>query len=507
MGAWLFIFDRLTGFGEKMGFAYYYLLDKMFSVELDATYNKVILSYGIFILLFQGFSYIGIHFLKRKFSASPDSDSKNIITLTPTPFLLISMTCLICSFWLIKDVFASSLILHESVYSNVRSGFIPHYSIHQYFNWVMVFSFAFYVGIYYRVNLNHKGAIVKKPNWIFWTCFVLMVTYLSVIGSRHEMFLGGLFLILFISYPFQSIRKNKRLYLTFFVGFFCILAINDPMRGMTSVLSDKLGFTSLVNTKGNREMADVYSKDRTFFLHRDMDRSMELIEASKMQDTIFVLKGDTIVMKQYEFVEQTKKHPDRILFEGKYYKINNRYVSFGYKKMNAGEKLVKAVTNIVFSNELFAGHFSLYGIYSHDVKPSYGIALRYLVKKEKQSTYDYYANQLNLPDNQGFTINHISSWYINFGYTGFVLGALFLAVCYLVPLYFYNWLTQVKKKNGLFILTVLVGMTAYMPLIIRSDLLVFEGLFKQVVIVPGVILLLVKLYNYLFQSKKRSHVE
>jgi hypothetical protein len=478
----------------------------MFQVELDATYNKVILSYGAFILLFQGFTYIGIRLLKKRFPVSNDPDSSYQITsLAQTPFLLIAMTCLLCSFWLIKDVFTSSLLLHESVYSNVRSGFIPYYSIHQYFNWVMVFSFALYMAIYYRAKL--KGKLVKKTNWIFWTCFGLMVIYLSAIGSRHEMFLGGLFLILFISYPFQSIGKNKRLYLTFFVVFFFILALNDPMRGLSSVLFDKSGLTSMVNTKRNREMADVYSKDRTFFLHRDMNQSLRLIEESKYRDTTFVLKSDTIIMKQYEFVEQTKKHPDHILFEDKYYKINNRYVSFGYKKMNAGEKIVKSVTNILFSNELFAGHFSLYGIYSHDVKPSYGIALRYLVKKEKQTTYDYYVNQLKLPDGQGFTINHISSWYLNFGYAGFVLGAIFLAVCYLIPLYLYNWLVQVKKKNGLFILTVLVGMTAYMPLIIRSDLLVFEGLIKQVVIVPAVILIAAKLYNYLFQSKKKKHVE
>jgi hypothetical protein len=298
-------------------------------------------------------------------------------------------------------------------------------------------------------------------------------------------------------------RKNKLFYGAFFIIFFFVLALNDPMRGMASNLMEKVGITSMVDSPENRKIADIYSSDRTFFLHRDITKSERIIESLKYRDTTFVAKGDTIVMKQTEFIAQTKEHPDKIFYRGKKYKINNQYVSFGYKKLSLGQRIMKAGTNILFSNELFAGHFSMYGIYSHQVRPSYGIALRNLVGSEKQDTYTYYASQLHLPDDQGFTINHISSWYLNFGYFGFILGAFLLAICYLVPVYLIHSFKR-KKKQIFFILTLLLGMVAYMPLIIRSDLLVFEGMIKQVIIVPALILLAVIIYGRLFQRKKQK---
>jgi hypothetical protein len=505
MGAWLFIFDRLTGFGKNIGFAYYYLLDKMFQVNLDGTYNLVILSYGLFILLFQGFVFYGLKRLKHKFPENKQtaSVSGNPFRASQVPFLLIAIVCMVCSLFLVKDVLISAMLLHESIYSNVRSGGVPFYSLHQYFNWIMVFSFAWYLALYYRKD--KEIADVKKPTVLFWICFLLMVVYLSVIGTRHELFLGGLFFILFVSYPYRSVRKNKLFYGTFFIVFFFVLALNDPMRGMASSLMEKVGVTAMVDSPENRKIADVYASDRTFFLHRDLEKSKEIIESLKYRDTTFVAKGDTIVMKQTEFIAQTKEHPDKIYYHGKKYKINNQYVSFGYKKLGLVQRVLKAGTNILFSNELFAGHFSMYGIYSHHVSPSYGIALRNLVGNEKQNTYTYYANQLHLPDNQGFTINHISSWYLNFGYFGFILGAFLLAICYLVPIFL---MQSFKKKNKqvFFILTVLLGMVAYMPLVIRSDLLVFEGMIKQVIIVPALILLAVIIYGRLFQRKKQKDV-
>lgn len=503
MGAWLFVFDRLTGVGKDIGFAYYYLLDKMFRVNLDGTYNLVIISYGAFILLFQGFVYLGIKRLKRKFPENRDQETQGVkpFTASQVPFLLIALVSMLGSLYFVKDVLISALLLHESIYSNVRAGGVPLYSLHQYFNWIMVFSFAWYLALYYRKD--NEIAVVKKPGVVFWLCFILMVSYLSVIGTRHELFLGGLFFILFVSYPYKSIRRNKLFYGTFFIVFFFVLALNDPMRGMASNLMEKVGITAMVDSPESRKQADIYSSDRTYFLHRDPEKSKRIIESFKHRDTTFVVKGDTIVMKQIEFMAQTKEHPDKIIYHGKMYRINNQFVSYGYKKLGMGERILKAGTNILFSNELFAGHFSMYGIYSHHVSPSYGIALRNLVGSKKQDTYHYYADQLHLPHDQGFTINHISSWYLNFGYFGFVLGAFLLAICYLVPVYLLHAFKK-KRRQVFFVLTALLGMVAYMPLIIRSDLLVFEGMIKQVIIVPALIWLAVVIYGRLFQRKKQQ---
>jgi hypothetical protein len=92
---------------------------------------------------------------------------------------------------------------------------------------------------------------------------------------------------------------------------------------------------------------------------------------------------------------------------------------------------------MVFGNELFAGHFSMYGVLHYNIQPRYGISFKNLVysfipsfiKKERpQDAYGYYAASLQLPSDQGFTINHITAWYLNLGWIGLLIGPLFLSI-------------------------------------------------------------------------------
>jgi Na+/H+ antiporter NhaD/arsenite permease-like protein len=96
-GSWLFCLDKITGIGEAIGLKYYYLMDKMFKVELDGTYYLVILLYGLFICTYQ---LVCLRFLKKKMVVKPDDSAadKRTVKLTSLPIVLVAIFCLIGSF-------------------------------------------------------------------------------------------------------------------------------------------------------------------------------------------------------------------------------------------------------------------------------------------------------------------------------------------------------------------------------------------------------------------------
>lgn len=74
------------------------------------------------------------------------------------------------------------------------------------------------------------------------------------------------------------------------------------------------------------------------------------------------------------------------------------------------------------SNEMFAAHFSLYGICREEVQPVQGVSAKYLVASviprvlkadRPASAYDEYAAQAGLVVGQGYTIHQAAGWYMN----------------------------------------------------------------------------------------------
>ena len=199
-GSWLFCFDQLTHFGKRIGLQYYYLLEKMFYVHYDATYLKVIWMYAIFIILFQLFIYLGIQRVKKIATIEKVNTS---IHFQPTAFVAIALLFLCISVWIVKDVIIYSLLLHESVYLNIRSAAINNYTIHQYACWIMIVSLFVYVGLF--LKQKDSAITVKKPGVFFWIVFVICNLYLVMIGSRHEVFFGGIVVFILIYYTFRRI--------------------------------------------------------------------------------------------------------------------------------------------------------------------------------------------------------------------------------------------------------------------------------------------------------------
>jgi len=390
-------------------------------------------------MIFQLFIYAGIKRIKKM----PTNAQINVsINLRPTAFILVAVLFLFVSLWIVKDVIIYSLLLHESVYLNIRSAAIHNYTVHQYACWIMIVSIFVYVGIF--LKQRDSNVMVKKPGVLFWTVFVICNMYLIIIGSRHEVFFGGIVVLILMSYPFRGIRESKKLYFSVISIWIIILMLNDPIRSLMPVISNSTGLTSLLSSEDNKNEAYFFSNDRSFIAHKSPKISAKIIEANALKDTTLYLKKDTVTMNKNSLINQLNKHPDYILIENKKLKIPNSHISMVYQNNSFFTKLFRTVTNLIFSNEMFAGHFSMYGVLSKQVKPKIGFSFKNLlysfvpstlVKNRPIDSYTFYAQEMGFKPGQGFTINYITAWYLNFSYFGLIIGPLFLTIILLLPFY------------------------------------------------------------------------
>jgi hypothetical protein len=442
--------------------------------------------YGLFILFLQIFIWIGLTQLKKW----PKNQGKTMpIYLNPSVFMLMAIFFLFVSFWIIKDVIIYSLLLNESVYINIRSASIKGYTLHQYACWIMIVSLFMYVGLY--LKQKKESLQVQKPGFFFWSIFAICNLYLVLIGSRHETFFGGILVLILMSYPFRSLRLNKKLYVIVIAVWFFILMLNDPIRSLMPVIASKSGLTFMLSTKEKLKEAVLYSSDRTFVSHKSPQKSAEIIAANAMKDTVVFLKYDTLVMNKDLFMSQLQKHPSYVLIDNKKMKIVNSHISMAYQDISFFTKITLTLTNMIFSNELFAGHFSMYGVLNKDVSPKFGFSFKNLLysfvpsssdENRPLDAYSYYAQEMKFKEGQGFTINYITAWYLNFSYFGLILGPLFLTLILLLPFY----LSTKSQSNfyQLFALIALCGITGFGAMMVRSGPESFKALLYESVIIP-----------------------
>ena len=103
----------------------------------------------------------------------------------------------------------------------------------------------------------------------------------------------------------------------------------------------------------------------------------------------------------------------------------------------------ESVTFILQSNEAFAAHFSLYGTLKFNVAPTIGwsvyslaasIVPRMVWADRPEDVYPYYAEQVGVNPDQGYTLHHATGWYLNFGFTGIIAGGLFVGWGFDLPM-------------------------------------------------------------------------
>jgi hypothetical protein len=485
-GSWLFTFDNLSGLGKSVGFQYYDLLEKMFPVEYDGVYFQAIWMYGMFILFFQLFIWIGLKRIVRSEQKLVESErlqiDSNAVAIMALFFLSISV-------FLVEDLIVYSLILNESVYLNMRSAPINGYVIHQYACWLMVVCLFIYLGLSLRKQSNWIE--LKKPSVFFWIVFFVCNAYLIFIGSRHEVFFGGIVVLVLMSYPIRSIWESRKRYFFVMLIWLFILMLNDPFRSLTPVIARQTGITQLFNSAENQVEAALFQQDRTFIAHRSPQQTEENVYTNALKDTVVYHKKDSIIINRAEFLKQVNEHPDYLVVGN--HKINfvDSHTSLRYQNNSFFTKLSLTISNLIFSNELFAGHFSMYGVLKEKVQPSYGISFKNLfysfipsafVKNRPEDAYTYYSHQMKFRGAQGFTINYITAWYLNFSYLGLLLGPFFIAVILLLPFYLSRKLSS--NKGRLFSVIAICGITGFAAMMVRSGPESSKALLYEGVLIP-----------------------
>lgn len=169
------------------------------------------------------------------------------------------------------------------------------------------------------------------------------------------------------------------------------------------------------------------------------------------------------------------------------------------------------LSSIVFSNEMFFGHFSMYGVLSHHLDFTYGTSIislfasfvpRFLWTTRPDGIYEYYALGVHAMPGQGYTINHATAWYLNFGIAGVIAGAAFLGLV---------WITFLKKMKKIFTekklfiriiyLLAVPAILAHIPTIIRSGPEVYKSFIFEALMIP---VLIVFLSSVSIKGKKKS---
>ena len=485
-GSWLFTFDNLSGLGKSVGFQYYDLIEKMFPVEFDEIYCQTIWMYGIFILFFQVFIWIG---LKRVVRSEQKIVEGERLLINSNAVAFMALFFLAVSVFLVKDVIVYSLILNESVYLNMRSAPINGYVIHQYACWFMVVCLFIYLGLSLKQQTNYIE--LKKTSGFYWLVFVLCNAYLVFIGSRHEVFFGGIVVLVLMSYPIRSIWQSRKSYFLVVSIWLFILMLNDPFRSLTPVIARQAGLTEMFNSVENQIEAALYQQDRTFIAHKSPQRTEEIVYSNAMKDTVIYLKNDSLIVNRADYLKQIKEHPEYIVLANKKIEIVDSHTSLRYQNNSLFAKLSLTISNLIFSNELFAGHFSMCGVLKKNVQPSYGISFKNLiysfipsafVKQRPEDAYTYYSHQMKFRGTQGFTINYITAWYLNFSYLGLLLGPLFIAAILLLPFYLSRKLSSNKGK--LFSVIAICGVTGFAAMMVRSGPESTKALLYEGVLIP-----------------------
>ena len=139
---------------------------------------------------------------------------------------------------------------------------------------------------------------------------------------------------------------------------------------------------------------------------------------------------------------------------------------------------VQTFLSLAFSNEIFAGHMSMYGAMHYNVPLTYGSSFnsllhsfipRFILPQRPEDIYHHYISVAKNPGIQGFTINHATGWYLNFGTIGVIAGGIVLGF---IIAYTKNIFSSKSKNKNTFIkcvqLIAFPCIVAFIPVIIRT---------------------------------------
>jgi hypothetical protein len=162
--------------------------------------------------------------------------------------------------------------------------------------------------------------------------------------------------------------------------------------------------------------------------------------------------------------------------------------------------------SLILSNEMFAAHFSMYGCTSMDIEPNKGVAFRYFEQRLKgnadaPSTYDYYARSVGADPGQGYSIHHATSWYVNMGILGPLVGGCMLGLFYMLCTIGAT-LVPGRWSISIPLMYLPISMVSYLPALIRSGPEAYKAMILEGCAIPMLVLGFAVFISALITPKK-----
>ena len=176
--------------------------------------------------------------------------------------------------------------------------------------------------------------------------------------------------------------------------------------------------------------------------------------------------------------------------------------------------IMSTLLSLMASNEMFAGHMSMYGVLYYDVPLTFGSSFNYLLHSivprflsvnRPEDIYTHYVNSIHYSGIQGFTINHAAGWYLNFGFFGILLGGTLLG-----SLVGYGQLLIRRAFTGsmasrisqvMFLLT----LSAFFPALIRTGPEGLKALVFEAFLIPALLIFIVAFVSDFLERKRRMN--
>jgi hypothetical protein len=409
-GAFIFPIDAFTGFkGGSIGLHYFPIFERLFYVSFDTDY---FISCGYYILFILVFQYTYILFVKR-YTRINDIDfnqKQNLpyeVVINPYMVLAVSLSCIFVSAFIMRHEIYYAIAHENSVYLITRANNNPHYTIHQLANeFSALIPFIAYSFTIIKTNrFNIKVSDKKSSFYILLTACFIASLYISFLGNRREILSGLVICILIGLNQFKNIYF-KRLAYIFTIVLFMFLGSN-------------------------------------FFRSRvipwELNSILHLEQKGHMKE---------------EFTEEV----------------------FGPRKGTNGEPVEAVRPNanldargtigsLLFSNELFYAHFSMYGAVHKKIPLTYGSSYLYLITSvipraiypnRPADIYGYYAESVDAAPGQIYTIHHATACYLNFGFPGIIFGGMVLGGLFVFA-FFLNFYSFKRNSTFLILLKYLIS--------------------------------------------------
>jgi hypothetical protein len=490
-GAWIFIIDQsFNELGRKFNMTYYNYLEKVYPVKLDSTYTLMILYYGLFILVFQLCILIGLKLCLNKNKVHLNT---SVFKLHPFIISSVSIFFIFLSYKIVEIPILKSIKLEESIYINVRKGIVSYYTLHQLLNLGASFLMYFYFANYLKSNNLNIGVVKSKiGNYFFFLCFILLNIWLVFLGNRHEILISGIIAFLYLTFPtFKKKQINSVIFLIFVLAFSFL--ITDPLRSLTPKILSSYKNSYFITTK-NKEIND-YLQAEVKFSNSLNDNKVVIKTIQKVSDD----EHDSIIIPTEELEINNTNQLSNL-------HCNN--VSHVYYNLSTLDKFRNTIAAVLFSNEMFSGQFSMYAVLKEEIKISFGHSIKSMIysfipksiTKRPESSYEYYANRLKLDKNQGFTINHATDWYLNFGIFGIFIGGLFWGT--ILFSFYYGTFYVNADKIRFFLYFSLFNIVAYFPIIIRGGVDIMKIIIFESVLIPFLLVYITHLIYVLYLHLK-----